>query len=75
MGEIRFVGTGETRGYPNLVCKKNISFANTSIYPWLLSVMIISVPAVPDKIMICCPKSKITWRKRQTSIFWELVLQ
>ena len=25
MGEIRFVGTGETRGYPYLVCKKEIS--------------------------------------------------
>ena len=25
MGEIRFVGTGETRGYPSLVCKKNCS--------------------------------------------------
>ena len=24
MGEIRFVGTGETRGYPYLVCKKSI---------------------------------------------------
>ena len=24
MGEIRFVGTGETRGYPYLVCKKRI---------------------------------------------------
>ena len=24
MGEIRFVGTGETRGYPYLVCKKII---------------------------------------------------
>ena len=24
MGEIRFVGTGETRGYPYLVCKKKI---------------------------------------------------
>ena len=23
MGEIRFVGTGETRGYPYLVCKKS----------------------------------------------------
>ena len=22
MGEIRFVGTGDTRGYPYLVCKK-----------------------------------------------------
>ena len=25
MGEIRFVGTGETRGYPYLVCKKYMS--------------------------------------------------
>ena len=25
MGEIRFVGTGETRGYPYLVCKKEKS--------------------------------------------------
>ena len=25
MGEIRFVGTGETRGYPYLVCKKLFS--------------------------------------------------
>ena len=24
MGEIRFVGTGETRGYPYLVCKKSL---------------------------------------------------
>ena len=28
MGEIRFVGTGETHGYPYLVCKK--SRANSS---------------------------------------------
>ena len=25
MGEIRFVGTGETRGYSYLVCKKKLS--------------------------------------------------
>ena len=25
MGEIRFVGTGETRRYPYLVCKKKVS--------------------------------------------------
>ena len=25
MGEIRFVGTGETRGYPYLVCKNILS--------------------------------------------------
>ena len=24
MGEIRFVGTGETRGYPYLVCKNRV---------------------------------------------------
>ena len=29
MGEIRFVGTGETRGYPYLVCKKCKS------HPWV----------------------------------------
>ena len=26
MGEIRFVGTGETRGYPYLVCKIDFVF-------------------------------------------------
>ena len=26
MGEIRFVGTGETRGYPYLVCKNIVVF-------------------------------------------------
>ena len=26
MGEIRFVGTGETRGYPYPVCKKKIYY-------------------------------------------------
>ena len=31
MGEIRFVGTGETRGYPYLVCKKETSDANEVI--------------------------------------------
>ena len=25
MGEIRFVGTGETRGYPYLACKKTVA--------------------------------------------------
>ena len=28
MGEIRFVGTGETRGYPYLVCKKKASIVD-----------------------------------------------
>ena len=31
MGEIRFVGTGETRGYPYLVCKKIPSFNEGTI--------------------------------------------
>ena len=31
MGEIRFVGTGETRGYPYLVCKKR---TGTRGYPY-----------------------------------------
>ena len=30
MGEIRFAGTGETRGYPYLVCKKSISLKQMS---------------------------------------------
>ena len=28
MGEIRFVGTGETCGYPYLVCKKELVYIN-----------------------------------------------
>ena len=31
MGEIRFVGTGETRGYPYLVCK-NIVWAHVLFF-------------------------------------------
>ena len=35
MGEIRFVGTGESRGYPCLVCKKRIvSPGKTRGYPY-----------------------------------------
>ena len=38
MGEIRFVGTGETRGYPYLVCKKRIvGPGKTRGYPYNLS--------------------------------------
>ena len=32
MGEIRFVGTGETRGYPYLVCKKCIYSTDGPVY-------------------------------------------
>ena len=32
MGEIRFVGTGETRGYPYLVCKKKKLYHRLSAY-------------------------------------------
>ena len=31
MGEIRFVGTGETHGYPYLVCKKRIGDTCTHV--------------------------------------------
>ena len=31
MGEIRFGGTGETRGYPYLVCKKLLVVCNSTI--------------------------------------------
>ena len=34
MGEIRFVGTGETRGYPYLVCKKYMYFTWISLGEW-----------------------------------------
>ena len=36
MGEIRFVGTGETRGYPYPVCK-NIFSATEFIYSHLVN--------------------------------------
>ena len=37
MGEIRFVGTGETRGYPYLVCKKRfVGTGETRGYPYLV---------------------------------------
>ena len=44
MGEIRFVGTGETRGYPYLVCKKTLSLSvdirklllSRHIHSWLV---------------------------------------
>ena len=32
MGEIRFVGTGETRGYPYLVCKKEFALIAESSF-------------------------------------------
>ena len=34
MGEIRFVGTGETRGYPYLVCKKKKSILHILYLPF-----------------------------------------
>ena len=37
MGEIRFVGTGETRGYPYLVCKKrSVGPGKTRGFPYLV---------------------------------------
>ena len=34
MGEIRFVGTGETRGYPYLVCKKKQVLNDDPLEAW-----------------------------------------
>ena len=34
MGEIRFVGTGETRGYPYLVRKKKVSHSLIVVGQW-----------------------------------------
>ena len=31
MGELRFVGIGETRGYPYLVCKIEIIYAEAKV--------------------------------------------
>ena len=37
MGEIRFVGTGKTRGYPYPVCKKRfVGTGETRGYPYLV---------------------------------------
>ena len=36
MGEIRFVGTGETRGYPHLVCKKEKSVSSDNCLAYLM---------------------------------------
>ena len=52
MGEIRFVGTGETRGYPYLVCKKRIvgpgktlgypyPVCKKTAFPYLFSVLLL----------------------------------
>ena len=47
MGEIRFVGTGETRGYPYLVCKKLLSFISniflilaTGLFQFLTNILV-----------------------------------
>ena len=48
MGEIRFVGTGETRGYPYLVCKKRfVGTGETRGYPYLVCKKFLS--CIPDK--------------------------
>ena len=49
MGEIRFVGTGETRGYPNLVCE-NISIFHVCMV-WIEK----SVTRVTDRHHEACP--------------------
>ena len=43
MGEIRFVGTGETRGYPYPVCKKRfVGTGETRGYPYLVCKKVIA---------------------------------
>ena len=37
MGEIRFVGTGETRGYPYLVCKKSVYVSTWNFVGFIVS--------------------------------------
>ena len=56
MGEIRFVGTGETRGYPYLVCKKRIvGPGKTHGYPYLVCKKSLSgVQENNLKERICC---------------------
>ena len=50
MGKIRFVGTGETRGYPYLVCKKRIvGPGKTRGYPYPVCKKEISVTSVTDQ--------------------------
>ena len=45
MGEIRFVGTGETRGYPYPVCKKRfVGTGETRGYPYPVCKKILSWP-------------------------------
>ena len=47
MGEIRFVGTGETRGYPYLVCKKTtVGPGKTHGYPYPLCYSCISTTGI-----------------------------
>ena len=47
MGEIRFVGTGETSGYPYLVCKKRfVGTGESHGYPYLVCKKITSVPPI-----------------------------
>ena len=50
MGEIRVVGTGETRGYPYLVCKKEVSYMNE------LRVNLIYVKVGEKGILHLCPR-------------------
>ena len=48
MGEIRFVGTGETRGYPYLVCKKIFScIPDKDIHVFYLDRQFLSVVVAP----------------------------
>ena len=47
MGEIRFVGTGETRGYPYLVCK------NPFVTPIHNGITCVNMILFAEKVHVC----------------------
>ena len=68
MGEIRFVGTGETRGYPYLVCKKTIYYSKHIVQTWITTarVLILSSTISVTVSMVVTP-IKICWKYRKNS--------
>ena len=64
MGEIRFVGTGETRGYPYLVCKKRIvGPGKTRGYPYPVCKKTLSCPwrDITSDVRILNFRSEVTY--------------
>ena len=59
MGEIRFVGTGETRGYPYLVCKKCFTCIQLSMSVRIYRAL--GFPSFGVKVFQFSYLSKISW--------------